>query len=316
VPIAPARAPVVAVGGADLAPVVPCGILLLDKPLGLSSNAALQRVRALLGGVKAGHVGSLDPLATGMLPICLGEATKMAGELGAARKRYRFRVALGTRTESADAEGAVIERAPVPALDCVAVEAALERVRAVGQQIPPMYSALKREGQPLYALARAGVRVERAPRPIELTELSLIALEEGGELQLETLCSKGTYVRVLAEDIASMLGTVGHVTELRRIYVEPFEHQAMHTLESIATQRARGEWPALLAPDAALVALPAIHLAADQARRVLLGQSVMTEPRPSEARVRLYDQTGTFFGIGVSEPSGAVHPRRLLRTSP
>ena len=311
--IAPAS---VVAGGADVAPVVPCGILLLDKPLGLSSNAALQRVRALLGGVKAGHVGSLDPLATGMLPICLGEATKIAGELGTACKRYRFRVTLGARTASGDAEGEVIERAPVPTLDSAAVEAALERVRTVGQQIPPMYSALKREGQPLYALARAGVTVERAPRPIELTELRLIALGEGGALELETLCSKGTYIRVLAEDIAGVLATVGHVTELRRIYVEPFEQQAMHTLESIATQRARGEWPTLLAPDAALAALPAVHLGADQARRVLLGQSVMTEPRLSEARVRLYDQTGAFFGIGVGEPSGAVHPRRLLRSSP
>jgi tRNA pseudouridine55 synthase len=317
VPIAPGPAPVVVGGGgADLASIVPCGILLLDKPLGLSSNAALQRVRALLGGVKAGHVGSLDPLATGMLPICLGEATKVAGELGAARKRYRFRVALGTRTASGDAEGEVIERAPVPTLESATVEAALERLRAIGQQIPPMYSALKREGQPLYALARAGVTIERAPRPIELAELRLISLEEGTALRLETLCSKGTYVRVLAEDIAGTLGTVGHVTELRRIYVEPFEHEAMHTLETIATRRAQGEWPALLAPDAALPALPAVHLAAEQARRVLLGQSVMTEPRVSEARVRLYDETGTFFGIGVSEPSGAVHPRRLLRTSP
>jgi len=313
VPLAPAP---VAAGGADVATFVLCGILLLDKQLGLSSNAALQRVRALLGGVKAGHVGSLDPLATGMLPICLGEATKIAGELGAARKRYLFRMTLGARTASGDAEGEVIERAPVPTLDSAAVAAALERVRAVGQQIPPMYSALKREGQPLYALARAGVTVERAPRPIELTELRLIAVGEGGVLELETLCSKGTYIRVLAEDIAGMLGTVGHVTALRRIYVEPFEQQAMQTLESIATQRARGEWPMLLAPDAALAALPAVHLAADQARRVLLGQSVMTEPRLSEARVRLYDQTGAFFGIGVAEASGAVHPRRLLRPSP
>jgi tRNA pseudouridine55 synthase len=291
-----------------------CGILLLDKPLGLSSNAALQRVRTLLDGVKAGHAGSLDPLATGMLPICVGEATKVAGELGAARKRYRFRVALGARTASADAEGEVIERASVPRLESSTVEAALERLRGLGQQIPPMYSALKREGQPLYRLARAGVTVERAARPIELTELTLIAIEQGVALQLEALCSKGTYIRVLAEDIASALGTVGHVTELRRMYVEPFEHQSMHTLESMAAGRARGEWPPLLAPDTALASLPAVHLALEQARRVLMGQSVMTEPRQSEARVRLYDETGTFFGVGVSEPSGVIHPRRLFRT--
>lgn len=292
-----------------------CGILLLDKPLGLSSNAALQRVRALLDGVKAGHAGNLDPLATGMLPICVGEATKVAGELGAARKRYRFRMALGERTASADAEGEVIERAPVPPLDSSAVEAVLGKLRGLGQQIPPMYSALKREGRPLYALARAGVTVERAPRPIELAELRLLAVEDDAALQLEALCSKGTYIRVLAEDIASALGTVGHVTQLRRVYVEPFEHESMHTLETIASQRARGEWPPLLAPDAALAALPAVHLAPEQTRRVLMGQSVTVEPREAETRVRLYDDKGTFFGIGVSEPSGAVHPRRLFRTA-
>jgi tRNA pseudouridine55 synthase len=306
---------VVADAAADPAPAVLCGILLLDKPLGLSSNAALQRVRALLDRVKAGHAGSLDPLATGMLPICLGEATKVAGELGAARKRYRFRLALGVRTASADAEGEVIERAPVPPLESATVEAALERLRGLGQQIPPMYSALKREGQPLYRLARAGVTVERAPRPIELAELRLIALEDGAALQLEALCSKGTYIRVLAEDIASALGTVGHVTQLRRMYVEPFEHESMHTLESIASRCARGERPPLLAPDAALVALPAVHLALEQTRRVLMGQTVMIEPRQTEARVRLYDHTGSFFGIGISEASGAMRPRRLFRTA-
>ena len=298
-----------------------CGILLLDKPLGLSSNAALQRVRTLLEGVKAGHVGSLDPLATGMLPICVGEATKVAGELGAARKRYRFRVALGARTASGDAEGEVIERAPVPPLDPATVEGVLERMRGRGQQIPPMYSALKREGEPLYRLARAGVTVERAPRAIELAELSLTALEEGPALRLEALCSKGTYVRVLAEDVARGLGTVGHVTQLRRMYVEPFEHEPMETLESIDAQRARGHWPRLLAPDAALASLPAIHLTPDQARRVRMGQSVITGPRESgagdsERRVRLYDETGTFFGIGVSAPSGAIHPRRLFGLCP
>jgi len=287
------------------------GILLLDKPRGLSSNAALQRVRALLGGVKAGHAGSLDPLATGMLAICLGEATKVAGELGAARKRYRFRVALGTRTASADAEGEVIGRAPVPQLDAAAIEIALARLRGVSQQVPPMYSALKREGQPLYRLARAGITVERAPRPIELSELRL--LEFGAEaLELEVLCSKGTYVRVLAEDLAAALGTLGHVTELRRLYVEPFDREPMHALETLAAMRARGQWPELIAADAALATLPAVHLAAADARRLLSGQTVMVQAQLAAARVRLYDETGNFLGIGTSEPSGAVRPRRLL----
>jgi tRNA pseudouridine55 synthase len=291
---------------------MPSGILLLDKPLGLSSNTALQRVRALLRGVKAGHAGSLDPLATGMLPICLGEATKVAGELGGARKRYRFRVALGIRTETADAEGQLIERAPVPNLERATVEAALARVRARGEQIPPMYSALKRDGQPLYRLARAGVVIERAPRPIELSELALVALETEA-LEIEVLCSKGTYVRVLAEDIAGALGTVGHVTELRRLYVEPFERDPMSRLEEIAAACARGEWPPLIAPDAALAALPAVHLPAGDARRVVHGQTVITHPpAAAAARVRLYDESGNFLGIGASDPSGAVRPHRLF----
>jgi len=293
---------------------MPDGILLLDKPLGLSSNAALQRVRTLLGRVKAGHVGSLDPLATGMLPICIGEATKVAGELTSARKRYHFHVALGARTASGDTEGEVIGRAPVPPLEAAVVEAALGRLRGPGQQLPPMYSALKREGRPLYRLARAGVTVERAPRPIELSELRLIALTPA-TLELEVLCSKGTYVRVLAEDIASALGTLGHVTQLRRLYVEPFEREPMHTLEGIAAQRTREEWPQLLAPDAALADLPAVHLGAEQARRVLMGQGVIAQPRAVASRVRLYDERGMFLGIGVTEPSGAVRPRRLLRHS-
>jgi tRNA pseudouridine55 synthase len=291
------------------------GILLLDKPRGLSSNAALQRVRSLFERVKAGHVGSLDPLATGMLPICLGEATKVAGDISAARKRYRFSVALGASTATGDAEGTVTERAAVPPLGPAAVEAVLARLRGVSQQVPPMYSALKRDGQPLYRLARAGVTVQRAPRPIELSELRLLALE-GASLELEALCSKGTYIRVLAQDIAAALGTLGHVTALRRLYVEPFEREPMQTLEAIAALRERREWPSLLSPDFPLAALPAVHLASDEARRVLSGQAVMARTAGAPARVRLYDASGNFLGIGETDASGAVHPRRLLSLAP
>jgi tRNA pseudouridine55 synthase len=287
------------------------GILLLDKPRGLSSNAALQRVRTLFQRVKAGHVGSLDPLATGMLPICLGEATKVAGDISAARKRYRFSIELGSRTATGDAEGTVTDSAPVAPLERVGVEAVLARLQGVSQQVPPMYSALKRDGQPLYRLARAGVTVERAARPIELTELRLIALS-GARLELEVLCSKGTYVRVLAEDIAAALGTLGHVTALRRLYVEPFEREPMQTLESIAAMCARGEWPQLLPPDFPLADLPAVHLGAGEARRVLNGQAVMRQVASVVARVRLYDEAGNFLGIGEADSSGVVRPRRLL----
>src|SRR5579872_6739780 len=177
------------------------GILLLDKPEGLSSNAALQRTRRALGADKAGHVGSLDPLATGMLPVCLGEATKVAGELVGGRKRYRFAVRLGTATATGDREGAVTETAPVPPLERAAIERVLEGFRGIQTQVPPMYSALKRDGRPLYELARAGIEVERAPRTIELSELRLHSAGDG-TLDLEVLCSKGTYIRVLAADIA------------------------------------------------------------------------------------------------------------------
>ena len=287
------------------------GILLLDKPRGLSSNAALQRVRALLGGEKAGHVGSLDPLATGMLPICIGEATKVAGDLLAGRKCYRFRVQLGALTATGDAEGAVTDSAPVPALERAQVESLLARFIGPSQQVPPMYSALKRDGQPLYRLARAGVTVERPPRLIEIYHLRLLALEPDA-LELEVLCSKGTYVRVLAEDIARALGTLGHVSLLRREYVEPFANEAMHTLESLEKARVRGEWPRLLPLDAPLGHLPAVHLEPEKARRLRQGQAVAVVGAPAASRVRLYDAEG-FLGIGESDAAGSVHPRRLLK---
>jgi len=296
------------------------GILLLDKPCGLSSNAALQRVRALLRGPKAGHVGSLDPLASGMLPICLGEATKVAGEIVGARKRYRFTVRLGARTVSGDAEGSVSEIAPVPALERAQVEAVLAGFLGARAQTPPMYSALKRSGQPLYRLARSGLTVERAARRIELSQLSLLALTPDS-LELETLCSKGTYIRVLAEDIAVALATVGHVISLRRLYVEPFEHEPMHTLESLGQRCGRGESPQLLPADWPLARLGAVHLDEASARRLLQGQRVMAPvvgpgPTPPATRVRLYDESGRFLGLGEADGHGTIQPRRLVNLAP
>ena len=287
------------------------GILLLDKPRGLSSNGALQRVRALFGREKAGHVGSLDPLATGMLPICLGEATKVAGEILEGRKCYRFTVTLGARTTTGDAEGVVSERAAIPALERSHVEAVLARFVGPSQQVPPMYSAIKRAGQPLYRLARAGVTVERAPRPIEVSQLRLLTLAPE-TLALEVLCSKGTYVRVLAEDIATALATLGHVSVLRREYVEPFQGETMRTLESLAETHARGEESSLLSVDWPLGHLPAVHREPDEARRVCHGQPVRVADAPRTRRVRLYGDQG-FLGIGASDADGVVYPRRLLR---
>ena len=290
---------------------MPSGILLLDKPRGLSSNAALQRVRRLFHGAKAGHAGSLDPLATGMLPICLGEATKIVGDIVAGAKRYRFTIALGQRTATGDAEGEVTAEAPVPALTHAGVEAVVGGFLGPRTQVPPMYSALKQGGQPLYRLARAGRTVEREPRAIELYELTLVGVEPRA-IELETRCSKGTYVRVLAEEIAAALGTVGHVSTLRRLSVEPFGAEPMQTLESLERACAGGSTPELLPADYPLQHLAAVHLTAERAARLMKGQAVAASAA-GVARVRLYDQAGNFFGIGIADGSGTVRPRRLFR---
>jgi tRNA pseudouridine55 synthase len=287
------------------------GVLLLDKPLGLSSNAALQRVRFLFGREKAGHVGSLDPLATGMLPICLGEATKIAGDILAGRKCYRFTMALGSATSTADAEGEVTRTAPVPALSAAGVNAVLASFHGTRQQVPPMYSALKQGGQPLYRLARAGISVPRAPRTIELSHLALCACT-AAHLELEVVCSKGTYVRVLAEDLAAALGTCAHVTALRRLWVEPFAACAMHTLDALQASCAGGNPPALIPLDQPLAHLPAAHLSAADAERVLKGQRVFADC-PAAPRVRLYAPSGAFLGLGEADGDGGLQPRRLLR---
>jgi tRNA pseudouridine55 synthase len=286
------------------------GVLLLDKPEGVSSNGALQRVRRLTGADKAGHVGSLDPLATGMLPICLGEATKIAGELAGGRKRYRFEIALGTATDTGDREGAVIETAPLPELDAASLGRVLAGFRGRQPQVPPMYSALKRGGQPLYRLARAGLTIERAPREIEIEELSALAVHPGA-LELEALCSKGTYIRVLAADIARALGTCGHVRRLRRLSVAPFDGEPMQTLEAIEEACRAGRTPALIAADRALPNLPAVTVSGAGAVRLAHGQAVAMPGPELTGRVRLYDPAGRFLGLGEAA-GGAVRPKRMF----
>jgi len=266
-------------------------------------------VRALFGRVKAGHVGSLDPLASGMLPVCLGEATKIAGDILAGRKCYRFSIRLGSRTSTGDSEGDLIATAPVPALSAQRLESALAGLRGAQRQVPPMYSALKQGGTPLYRLARAGQTVERAARDILLDELQLLR-QDGETLELETLCSKGTYVRVLAEDIAVALGTLGHVSALRRLYVEPFAAEPMHTLESLGDSADPGM--ALLAPDWPLRALPQVRLSAAAAQRLRHGQRVVGDLQGAAERVRLYAEDGSFLGIGQADGGGLIQPRRLF----
>lgn len=293
------------------------GIILIDKPLGLSSNEALQRVRRLFRARKAGHTGSLDPLATGMLPLCLGQATKVAGLLLEADKTYRATLALGSRTDTGDLEGAVVERQPVAALTRERVEAALSRLCGEREQVPPMYSALKHGGEPLYRLARRGESVERAPRRIRISRLALDGFG-AAEIGFEVDCSKGTYIRTLGEEIAVALGSCGHLTRLRRLAIGGFAGRTMHTLaelESLAGREA--ELDARLLPvDAALAHLPAVTFDASAAAALQNGQPVIAA-RGAPGRVRLYDQEHRFLGIGErEEQQGRVVPVRLMATAP
>ena len=291
----------------------PIGILLLDKPLGLSSNAALQRVRRLAGGIKAGHTGSLDPLASGMLPICLGEATKFAGELLTLRKCYHFGVQLGERSDTGDAEGAIVERCPVPPLTREAVEAVLLRFHGEQQQVPPMYSALKREGEPLYRLARRGLTVERSARSLVIDSLQLSMLQPD-RLELRALCSKGTYVRVLAEDLARALGTCGRLYHLRREYVEPFAGEGMLNLTQLeAANDPVHDWP-LLPVDSALMHLPALQLTPNALSALLHGQPVYGLACGA-GRWRLYDAGQRFLGLGESDAADTLRVRRLFSSA-
>lgn len=289
------------------------GIVLLDKPEGLTSNAALQRVRRAFRARKAGHTGSLDPLASGLLPICLGQATKVSGQLLDADKTYEFRLALGTRTDTGDRAGKAVESAPVPALTEEQARAAAAAFLGETAQVPPMYSALKQGGQRLYRLARAGQEVERPPRRVRIDRLELRALGPDW-LDFEVRCSKGTYVRSLAEDLAVALGTVGHVANLRRTALGPFPGTGMHALAAIeqAASEERGLDAMVLPSDAALAALPAVQLGETEQASMLQGQAVTTTG-PRAARVRMYGVGGRFLGVGrMSEEGGRLSPERIM----
>jgi len=289
------------------------GIVLLDKPEGISSNAALQRVRRAFQARKAGHTGSLDPLASGLLPVCLGQATKACALLLDADKSYRFRLALGRSTSTGDREGETLATAPLVALD----ESAIKRQAAafVGEsmQVPPMYSALKHDGQRLYRLARAGVEVERAPRRVRIERLDLLAA--GADwLDFEVACSKGTYVRSLAEDLARAIGTVGHVASLRRIGLGPFTGMPMHALDRVEAAAAEGSGleTMLMAVDEALPGLPAVRLGAAEQASILQGR-VVPALGPGASQVRMYGVGGRFLGVGRMSAEGArLAPERIM----
>ncbi len=295
------------------------GILLLDKPLHLTSNEALQRVKRLYQANKAGHTGSLDPLATGLLPVCLGGATKFSTYLLDADKHYRVRIRLGVTTTTADAEGEVLETRPVVGVDEAWLRAVMERFLGPIEQLPPMYSAVKHQGERLYKLARQGIEVERQPRTVTIHSMELIDLALP-ELELDVHCSKGTYVRTLAEDLGAELGCGGHVIGLRRTgvgpYVEP--ERRFVTLDEIEDLIAAHEDPypaldSLLLPlESALEHWPAVRLTADAAFYLGQGQAVLVPQAPTEGLVRLYDPSHHFLGVGFILDDGKVQPKRLL----
>ncbi|MCE8035878.1 tRNA pseudouridine(55) synthase TruB [Billgrantia tianxiuensis] len=292
------------------------GVLLLDKPKGASSNHALQRVRRLLQAQKAGHTGTLDPMATGLLPVCLGEATKFSAHLLEADKVYRTRVQLGAVTDTGDAEGEVVERCEVPSLTVAGIERVLERFRGVIEQVPPMYSALKHQGRKLYELAREGKSVERAVRRVTVYDARLLAFE-GDAFELEVRVSKGTYIRTLAEDIGRALGCGAHITALRRLATGPFDSEGMLPLEALEALSGQDEREAALLPVDVLVAhLPKLEVDERARQRLMHGQAASVDAAGEKTGklTRLYCDE-TFLGLGVVTGPQEVAPKRLLNTA-
>jgi tRNA pseudouridine55 synthase len=284
------------------------GVLLFDKPLELSSNTAMQKVRWLFGAEKAGHTGTLDPLATGLLPICFGEATKYTVALLDADKGYRATIRLGQKTTTGDAEGEVIETRPV-AVNEVQVLSVLEGFLGEGQQLPPMHSAIKHQGKPLYEYIRKGETVERELRQIVIHELKLERLQ-GEELEFSVLCSKGTYVRTLAEDIGEALGCGGHLITLRRTSIGEFCLNEAHTLVQLEAMGAAERDACLMPLDRLVLNLPTLELDSVQATRLARGQRLgLTDNHPDGKR-RLYAE-GRFIGLGELV-GGRLSPSRLL----
>jgi tRNA pseudouridine55 synthase len=285
------------------------GVLLLDKPSGIGSNAALQRSRRLMEAERGGHTGTLDPMASGLLVLCFGEATKFSGELLEAGKRYIARLRLGERTSTGDAEGEVLERRPV-SVTREQIARSLERFRGEITQVPPMYSALKREGRPLYEYARKGITLERAARKVRISALELEDLA-GDEATLSVSCSKGTYVRTLAEDIGEALGCGAHLVGLVRTAVGAFRLEQACRIEDIEALSV-GERSGLLLPVDVLVQdLPAVQLPDHLEREFLNGRSVGPVPGPA-GRVRVYGTSARFLGLALVDGAGGAHPKRLL----
>lgn len=291
------------------------GILLLDKVGGVSSNGALQMAKKMFAAAKAGHTGSLDPLATGMLPICFGEATKFSQFLLESDKSYRVTAKLGVITETGDADGEVVQTSEVTS-SAAEIEDALMSFVGDIEQIPSMYSAIKHEGVPLYKLAREGKTVERKPRAVTIYDIRILRIE-GDEMEFEVDCSKGTYVRSLVEDTGEKLGCGGHVTVLRRLSAGPYPAEKMLTLEELGNIKAEGGFEAideLLLPLSTSVAdWPRVELGDNAAFYIQQGQPVMASDRPADGWVSVYQaSSGEFLGVGEVLEDGRIAPRRLV----
>jgi tRNA pseudouridine55 synthase len=297
------------------------GVILLDKPTGISSNDALQKVKRIYFAEKAGHTGALDPLATGMLPICLGEATKFSQFLLDSDKRYRVIAKLGERTNTSDSDGEVVETRPIDVtLD--KLEACIEKFRGESDQVPSMFSALKYQGKPLYEYARKGIEVPRESRKITVYEIVLHRFE-GDEVEMEVHCSKGTYIRTIVDDLGEMLGCGAHVTMLRRTGVAKYPYEKMVTLEQLnelleqahREERAPRELldPLLLPMDTAVEDLPEVNLVPELADMVQHGQPVQVFGAPTEGSLRLTMGEGRLFiGVGEMNEDGKIAPKRLV----
>ncbi|MFC1630876.1 MAG: tRNA pseudouridine(55) synthase TruB [Arenicellales bacterium] len=288
------------------------GILLLDKDTGLSSNRALQQVKHLFNARKAGHTGSLDPLASGLLPLCFGEATKLSQYLLDSDKRYLTTFKLGETTTTGDVEGEIIARQVVDISE-QQLQQALTNFSGVFEQVPPMYSALKKNGQPLYKLARQGIEIERKPRTVEILDLTVINFD-GERVELDVHCSKGFYIRSLAFDLGEALGCGAHVTELRRTSVGKFNIEGALKFADLERMDNQQRQKQLLPVDAGIVNMPFVNISEDASHYFCQGQEVRTADSTAVGLVRVYHEAGGILGIGEAMPGRRVKPKRLLNT--
>jgi tRNA pseudouridine55 synthase len=291
------------------------GILLLDKPSGITSNAALQAAKKLFQARKAGHTGSLDPLANGLLPLCFGEATKLSGFLLDADKRYVADIRLGARTTTGDAEGEVMSRGDARAIDRSTIEAAVARFRGEIDQVPPMFSAVKQNGVPLYKLAHQGIEVERNARQVVIHRFEV--LDFGHDtVTVEVHCSKGTYIRVLADELGEALGCGAHVSRLRRTGVGAFDAGRMFPLDALTEIAAGGDMArlddCLVSMEDALAQWPDVRLSQEVAYFLIRGQAVFVPHAPSHGLVRIFTREDRFIGVGSILDDGRIAPKRLI----